>query len=83
MWIRDEHRTMFGRQVLTLWSGQFATEYEGEAVGLPGHNGYTLTMYLTHVYGEKIRVTCPSPRDEENYLVVDESINAAIKKARK
>jgi hypothetical protein len=75
MWIRDEYSPRFGRQRLTLWSGQFASEYEGEAIELPGHNGYSVTTFT----GAKVRVECEAPRTEDNYLRVDAAINQAVK----
>lgn len=77
--IRDEH-TQRRRQLLTVWSGQFASDYHGEAVELPKHKGF-----MVSVDGKKIRVECDAPRTEENYLqvddAIDQAINAAIAKA--
>jgi hypothetical protein len=70
--IRDEY-THKRRQRLTIWSGAFASDYEGRAVELPKHNGF-----MVAIGGQKIRVECPSPRTNENYLVVDQAINQAI-----
>lgn len=70
--VRDEHKP-HKRQKLTIWSGQFASDYEGTAVELPKHNGF-----MVEVDGKKIRVECESPRTEENYLAVDQAINNAI-----
>lgn len=77
MWVRDEYAPRFGRQVLTLWSGAFASDYEGEAVELPGHDGY-----MVHIgYLGRIRVECEAPRTEHNFLRVDEAIDQAVKAA--
>lgn len=73
--IRDEHRPVHGRQCLTLWSGAFASDYEGAAVELSKHGGFCVT-----VDSEKLRVECESPRTEANYIAVDAAINAAIAK---
>ena len=72
--IRDEYDTRSGRQRLTLWSGSFCSDYEGEAVELPKHDGY-----MVDVYGKKFRVHCASPRTEENYKEVDAAITNACK----
>ena len=72
--IRDEYAPRFGRQRLTLWSGAFATTYEGDALELPKHNGYMVTPYS----GPRFRVTCPAPRTDDNYREVDAAIDAAF-----
>lgn len=71
--IRDEYSPKFGRQRLTLWSGGFCSDYEGEATELPGHDGY-----MVRVGGDAIRVYCLSPRTEANYDAIDNAINEAI-----
>lgn len=73
--IRNEHKPKFGREQLTLWSGQFCSEYEGSALQLPQRNGYMVQTWD----GRKVRVECESPRTEDNYLRVDEAINEALK----
>lgn len=73
--IRDEYAPKFGRQRLTVWSGGFASTFEGWADELPKHNGYMVRLE----YADKpVRVTCPSPRTDTNYLEVDAAINAAL-----
>lgn len=63
------------RERLTLWSGAFASVYEGEAYSLPRGDGYMITLE----YGGKIRVTCPTtPRTDENYLEIDEALRVAM-----
>lgn len=74
MWVRDEYSAPFGRQVLTLWSGSFADQYEGRVWELPRHDGYMVTLYG----GRKVRVDTPSPRTDDNYQEVDAAINAAV-----
>lgn len=65
------------RHRLELWSGGFMSDYEGEAYSLPKKDGYMVT--LDHMlWSEKIRVTCPCPRDDDNYQEVDRLINEAI-----
>ena len=73
--IRDEYAPTFGRQRLTLWSGDFASTFEGWATELPGHDGFMVQIE----YGDKIRVTCESPRTDGNYMRVDDAINAALR----
>lgn len=62
------------RHRLSLWSGPFASVREGEAYSLPKGNGYMVNLG----YGDKVRVTCPSPRTSENWIEVDEAINKAL-----
>jgi hypothetical protein len=62
------------RHRLTLWSGPFASVREGEAYSLPNNNGYMVTLE----YGDKVRVTCPAPRDGHNWLEVDRALNDAL-----
>ena len=71
--VRDEYKKLGTRQVLTLWSGAFCSDYEGKAVELPKHNGFML-----NINGKKTRVECESPRTENNYLKVDEAFNQAL-----
>lgn len=76
--VRDEYTPTFGRQNLTLWSGPFASNYEGSARELPNHDGFMVSLFRGQV-----RVTCPSPRDDDNWMQVDEAINAALAAAGK
>lgn len=62
------------RQRLTVWSGPFASVWEADALSLPKNDGYMLTTYT----GNKVRVTCPAPRDDENYREVDRAISDAL-----
>jgi len=73
--IRDEY-VSGKRQELTLWSGPFASTYEGFARELPNHAGFMVRRYWHE--DEPIRVACPAPRDEHNYQTVDAAINAAL-----
>lgn len=70
--VRDEYAPRFGRQRLTLWSGAFASYFEGWAIELPKHDGYMVT-----IGNHKIRVSCESPRTDENYARVDDAIRGA------
>jgi hypothetical protein len=74
--VRDDGER-FGRQELTLWSGAFASDYEGYALELPRHDGYMVTV--GEYNPRTVRVSCESPRTDDNYLEVDEAINAALK----
>lgn len=74
--VRDEYAPRFGRQTLTLWSGAYASDFEGDAMELPRHDGFMLT-----IGGRKIRVTCDAPRTEDNFAQVDAAINATLGKA--
>ena len=62
------------RQRLVVWTGPFYSSYEGEAYSLPNNDGFMVTTYNEH----KIRVTCPAPRDQDNYQQVDDAINLAL-----
>lgn len=62
------------RERLTVWSPPFASVYEAEGLSLPNGDGYMLTTYN----GDKVRVTCPTPRDEANYQAIDAAISAAL-----
>lgn len=74
VFVRDEYAPRFGRQALTLWGGAFASGFVGWATELPNHDGYMVTVE----YGPKIRVMCPAPRTDENYLTVDAAIESAV-----
>lgn len=63
------------RERLDVWSGPFMSEWEGSALSLPKGDGYMVTLYG----GKKVRVSCPTPRTDENYLEVDAAINAALR----
>lgn len=78
--VRDEYAPKFGRQILTLWSGAFASDFDGTAVELPKHNGFMVTVdHLT--WSHKFRVSCESPRNDENFERVDAAIQAAFTEA--
>ena len=67
----DTHK----RHRLILWSGPFRDVCEGSALSVRG--GYMVTPY----YGEKFRVTCPSPRDGSNFREVDAALDRALRAA--
>lgn len=68
-----DHSAEHKRQRLTVWSGPFMSTFEGEAYSLPA-GGFMVTTYNA----DKIRVTCPSPRDESNFEAVDAAISDAL-----
>jgi hypothetical protein len=77
--VRDEYAPTFGRQRLTLWSGAWSSDFEGWATELPRHDGYMVT--LDHfLSSEKVRVTCESPRTDDNYEQVDAAIAEAVER---
>lgn len=62
------------RTHLTIWSGPFYSQYEGEAYSRP--KGWTIKLdYID----EPIRVDGPNTRNETNYEKVDALISEAIK----
>lgn len=63
------------RDRLIVWSGPFMSTFEAEGLSLPKGDGYMLTTYND---GDKVRVSCPCPRDESNFREVDAAINAAL-----
>lgn len=74
--VRDEYAPRFGRQVLTLWSGAYASDYEGSAWELPRHDGF---MVALDAYGDRrVRVECEAPRTDDNFLRVDAAISEAV-----
>lgn len=77
--IRDEYDPHFGRQRLTMWSGAFCSVFEGWATELPKHDGYMVELE----YVGKIRVSCESPRTDENWTEVDDAIRAGIETLEK
>lgn len=67
-----EYNATHKRHRLKVWSGAFRDLFEGHALSVK--DGYVVTPY----YGEKIRVTCPSPRDDDNFREVDAAISRAL-----
>lgn len=70
-----EYRTDHKRDRVVIWSGPFYSVYEGEGYSLP-NGGYMITTYND----DRVRVICPSPRSEDNYLTVDSAIQEALDK---
>ena len=69
-------KTLFGREVINVWSGSFMSGWEAEGVALPKGDGYMLKTYN----GDKLRVTCEAPRTDDNFMRVDEAISDAMKR---
>lgn len=69
-----EYTVTHKRERITVWSGSFASTFEADGFSLPSGKGYTLTTYND----DKVRVTCPSPRTDENYRDVDAAVSAAL-----
>ncbi len=63
------------RSRITVWSGSTMSTFEAEGIELPKGDGYMLTTYND---GDKVRVTCPTPRNDDNYTEVDEAIDKAM-----
>ncbi|MGW5267190.1 hypothetical protein ACWEQ4_00930 [Rhodococcus sp. NPDC003994] len=70
-----EYSATHVRQRITVWSGAFYSVREAEGLSLPNGDGFMLTTYN----GDKVRVSCPSPRTEDNYEAVDTAIDAALR----
>ena len=62
------------RDHLDVWEGAFMSSHTASGVSLPKGDGYMLATYN----GDKVRVTCPTPRTEATYQAVDQAINAAL-----
>lgn len=77
--VRNEYAPTFGRENLTIWSGPFFSVFEGWARELPKRDGYMVTLE----YVGKIRVTCPTPRNDENWEEVDRAILAGVAELEK
>lgn len=67
-----EYNATHKRHRLEAWSGAFRDLFEGHALSVK--DGYVVTPY----YGDPIRVTCPSPRDDRNFHEVDAAISRAL-----
>lgn len=72
------HNKTHKRKRLTLWSGTFMTDYEGEAFSLPKGDGYMVNLG----YGDKVRVVAPVERTDENYQEQDKAFNDALNRHR-
>lgn len=63
------------RDRIDVWSGAFSSLWEAEGYSLPGGDGYMLTRYN----GDKVRVTCPTPRTDNTFRAVDAAVSAALR----
>lgn len=63
------------RDYIRVWSGPFYSVFEADGVSLPGGDGYMLTTYN----GKKVRVSCPTPRNDKNWQQVDAAVSAALR----
>lgn len=63
------------RERLTIWSGPFYSVFEGQAYTLPKRDGYMVGTYN----GDRIRVSCPTPRTDDNWQQIDAAIGAALR----
>jgi len=62
------------RDHLDVWEGAFMSSHAASGVSRPNGDGYMLTTYN----GDKVRVTCPTPRTEATHQEVDQAINEAL-----
>jgi len=69
-----EYTETHKRERLSIWSGAFASDYEGEAYSRP--RGWTIRPY--YGLGDVIRVDGPNRRTDENYPEVDRLISDAL-----
>lgn len=67
-----------GRDFVTVWSGVFMSNFEGQ--GYATHGVSTMTVVLE--YDGPVAVTLPEgvtfPRTDENYTAIDSAINEAL-----
>lgn len=71
----DYNRT-HKRHRVTIWSGAYCSDFEGQGDSLPNRDGYSLTMND----GRKLRVACPCPRTQDNFVEVDLAITLALER---
>lgn len=69
-----EYSATHKRDRLMIWSGPFFSVFESEAYTLPKADGYMLTTYN----GDRVRVSCPAPRNEDNWQEVDKALGEAL-----
>lgn len=63
------------RDRIEVWSGPFYSTWEASGLSLPKGDGYMLTTHN----GDKIRVTCETPRTDANYEEIDNAVAAALR----
>jgi hypothetical protein len=69
-----EYSATHKRHRLMVWSPPWFSVFEAEGYSLPNGKGYMLTTYN----GDKVRVSCPAPRNSNNYEAVDAAISDAL-----
>lgn len=69
-----EYSASHKRHKMLVWSGSFMSVFEAVALSLPKSDGYMLTVYG----GDKVRISCPAPRNSDNWQQVDAAINEAL-----
>jgi hypothetical protein len=62
------------REFIRVWSPPFFSVFEADGYTLPKGDGYMLTTYN----GDKVRVSCPTPRNDANWMAVDQAISDAL-----
>lgn len=62
------------RDHVTVWTGPFMSEWVADGVSRRNGGGYMLTAWD----GATVRVSCPTPRTDDNYLAVDAAISDAL-----
>jgi hypothetical protein len=69
-----EYSSTHKRDRLDVWSGPFYSVWEAEALSLPKRDGYMLRTYN----GDRVRVTCPVGRTDDNWQEIDAAISDAL-----
>lgn len=69
-----EYDATHKRHRIRVWEGPWMSVGVADGYELPKGDGYMLTTYN----GDKVRVTCPVIRTDENYKQMDAAINSAL-----
>lgn len=69
-----EYDATHKRHRIRVWEGPFMSNLVADGFELPRGDGYMLTTYN----GDKVRVTCPVIRTDENYEQQDAAIHHAL-----
>ena len=69
-----EYTETHKRSRIQVWEGPWWSVFVADGLSLPGGDGYMLTTYN----GDKVRVTCPVVRTDDNYEPMDRAINDAL-----
>ena len=62
------------RRRIQVWGGSWWSVWVAEGLSLPKGDGFMLRTYN----GDRVRVTCPIVRTDDNYEQVDRAINDAL-----